>query len=174
MSALRIFIVIPILESLHDLLVEEHVDLIYPKGVGYHQEGWDQERDVKQTSQETEIVDECEELPVGLDYLICHVQVPVSQDLGIRLGACDRRVCVVSPVVHAIVIVSLLLGEVKGSQFQEGLVGPPVLIKVLHPIIFILQNGSGKTHVHVRDDTWPLRCELNILSGVDDQSILLL
>ena len=78
MPALMISFVIPILESLHDLLVEEHIDLIDPKGVGYHQEGWDQERDVKQTSQETEVVDESEELPICLDYLICYIQVPVS------------------------------------------------------------------------------------------------
>ena len=99
------------IEVLHDLLVEEHVDLIDPESISNHHERGDQQRDVQQTAQETQVVDISKKLPRGQDFLIRLVQVPVHHDFRVRLTS-FLRVRVVSTVMHAIASIMLPLGEV--------------------------------------------------------------
>lgn len=147
------FLIVCRLEFLHDLLVEKHIQLVYPESVRDHYERRDQEQDVKEPSQERQVVDVSKELPRGQNLLISLVEVPVVYHFSVLFSSRDVGICIVCRVVHAIAIISLPLGKVQGCKLQECLIfDPDITVHIFHPVIFVSQHRSGDTDVIVRYD----------------------
>ena len=91
--------VIPIF---HDLLEEKHIQFVKSKSITNHDDPRNQEANIKEATQERQVVDCGVKLPVDLDQLISLVEIPVLDHLRVFSVLWVVSLRVIRKVVHTV------------------------------------------------------------------------